>query len=145
MSTHLTPYLSFKAEAREALDFYASIFGGEPQFTLFKEFGMGSPADAEHVMHGQLTTPDGHAIMASDAPEGMPVDTGSTMSLTLSGDAADSPTLHGWFEALAEGGTVRQPLEMSPWGDEFGMLEDRFGVAWMVNVAVAAPSPAPTA
>jgi PhnB protein len=90
-------------------------------------------------MHGQLETPAGYTLITSDAPEGMPQSTGSSISISLSGD---DPELRGYFEALAAGGSVTMPLEKvamplekQVWGDEFGMCTDRFGVAWLVNVS----------
>ena len=71
--------------------------------------------------------------MASDAPPGMPLDEGSTVSISLSGDDADQ--LRGYWEKRSEGASVSMPLEKQMWGDEFGMLTDRFGMQWMVNIA----------
>ena len=55
--------------------------------------------------------------------------------MSLSGGPEDADELCGWFAALSEGGQVRQPLEPAPWGDEFGMFVDRFGISWLVNIA----------
>ena len=87
-------------------------------------------------MHGQLETPSGFTLMGADAPpEMVEVTFGDNVSVSISGEASDADDLRAWFAGLAEGGEVRQPLEAAPWGDEFGMLVDRFGINWMVNIA----------
>lgn len=133
MTTRLNPYLGFLDNAREAMEFYQSVFGGELDLTTFAEGGMPhDPADADHVMHSQLESPAGLVLMASDAPSGMPVAEGSSISISLSGE--DEGELRGYWDKLVDGGTVSMPLEQAPWGDLFGMCTDRFGTAWLVNV-----------
>lgn len=133
----LTPYLNFRTDARSALEFYASVFGGTPTFSTFAEFGMNSdPGHADLVMHGQLVAPNGFALMAADTPPSMPLTVGDSISVSLSGD--DHAELSGFWEGLVDGGTVTVPLEKAPWGDTFGMCVDRFGVNWLVNIAGAA-------
>jgi PhnB protein len=78
-----------------------------------------------------LETPAGFTLMASDAPSGMELSAGSSISISLSGDDAE---LRDWFQKLSTGGSVTMPLEKQMWGDEFGMCVDPFGVQWMVNV-----------
>jgi PhnB protein len=128
----LNPYLSFRVEAREALEFYQSVLGGELRIDTFEGFDdMGVPPEEVHlVMHGQLTTPQGLVLMASDTPSGMPFQPPAGISVSLSGDDADA--LQSAWDALSEGGTVNLPYETPPWGGKFGMLLDRFGIAWMV-------------
>jgi len=133
MSSLLNPYINLRGRAREALQFYSSVFGGEPVISTFGEFGMPG-ADADQVMHGQLKTPKGFTLMVSDTPEGMPGTEGSNITISLSGD--DVEDLTGYFHALAEGGEVTMPLEQQVWGDHYGTLTDRFGVDWMANIAV---------
>jgi PhnB protein len=87
---------------------------------------------ADKTMHAQLEATNGLTIMASDSPEGMGVSAGSNISLSLSGESDDE--LRGYWEKLADGGNVTMPLEKQVWGDEFGMLVDRFGIPWMVNI-----------
>ena len=141
MSVLLNPYLNFPdGRAREAMDFYASVLGGELNVMTFGDMGTEGPLAAQ-VMHGQLTTPSGITLMGADAPpEMVQVTFGDNVSVSLSGGPEDAEVLRGWFAALAEGGEVRQPLEAAPWGDEFGMLTDRFGIGWLVNIAGAAAS-----
>jgi len=133
MACLLNPYLGFGANARQALEFYRDVFGGTLNISTFGEFGDAPAEGADLVMHGQLETPDGFTLMASDTPPGMEYQPGSSISVSLSGDDADR--LRGWWNKLSEGGTVTVPLEKQMWGDEFGMCQDRFGVAWMVNIA----------
>ena len=134
MSSLLNPYINLRGRAREALEFYQSVFGGEVTVSTFGEFGMEGPA-AEHVMHGQLETPKGFTLMVSDAPEDMPGTEGSNITICLSGDDVDDLT--GYFHALADGGEVSTPLEKQMWGDHYGALTDRFGVDWMANISAA--------
>jgi PhnB protein len=133
MTVQLDPYLGFRDQARDALEFYRSVFGGVVTVSTFGEVGAArSPADTDKVMHGQLVG-DGIRLMASDSPSGMRVADASSISLALSGD--DAAVLTRWWEGLAVGATVIEPLTPAPWGDAFGMLTDRFGVTWMVNVS----------
>jgi PhnB protein len=134
MPSILNPYLNFRASAREAMDFYQSVFGGEVQRSTFAEFQMAQdPADNDLIMHSQLTTPGGFTLMAADVPAHMELNQGSAISISLSGD--DEAELTGYWEKLVEGGTVIEPLAKAPWGDSFGMAVDRFGVQWLVNIA----------
>jgi len=134
MSVQLTPYLAFRTQAREALDFYASVFGGVPTYSSYSEFGMGGDGEGDKVMHGQLETPHGLLLMAADRPDSFPLETENAISLSLFGGSEDEDRLTGWFAALADGGAVHEPLAKAPWGDSFGQLDDRFGIHWMVNI-----------
>lgn len=134
MATKLTPYLSFRGDAREAMTFYHSVLGGELHLSTFGEYGGAQdPADNDKIMHAQIDTPGGMTLMAADTPSGMKMDEGSRITVTLSGE--DDAELSGYYNKLAEGGTVLAPLAQAPWGDKFGMLVDRYGIQWMVNIA----------
>jgi len=136
MVTRLTPYLSFRDNAREAMDFYQSVFGGELTRSTFGEFQVSEdPAETDKIMHSQLESPSGLVLMASDTPNRIDLVAGSNFTVSLSGD--DEAELRGYWDKLAEGGTVSMPLEKAPWGDSFGQLIDRFGVGWLVNIAGA--------
>lgn len=135
MSTRLNPYLHFTGTAREAIAFYASVFGGEPTISTFGEYGLGDDTVADRVMHGQLETPSGLLLMVSDAMPDDVADHGEgTISLSLSGGPEDAAEIRGCWERLVEGGTVEEPLAQAPWGDTFGMCTDRFGTHWLVNI-----------
>jgi PhnB protein len=135
VTSALSPYVSFRSGAREALTFYQSVFGGQLDISTFGEFGGGDGVDADGVMHGQLRTAAGYTLMAADTPPGMDVQQGDNVTLALFGD--DAEQLRGYFTALAEGGTVSVPLEKQMWGDEYGSLTDKFGVNWMANISPA--------
>ena len=133
MTSRLNPYLSFPDTARQALEFYRGVFGGDLVLSTFGESGVADGPAADKIMHGQLETPAGYTLMASDTPPGMEYSEGSALSISLSGDDGDE--LRRYFAELSEGGTVTMPLEKQMWGDEFGMCLDRFGIVWMVNVS----------
>lgn len=129
--TTLNPYISFHNNARDALEFYQSVLGGELDISTFAAFDMGQDAAENYlVMHGQLETPDGLTLMASDTPSSMTFVTPAGISISISGD--DEATLEGYWNGLAEGGTVNQPFETPPWGGRFGMLTDKYGIDWML-------------
>jgi PhnB protein len=132
MASRLNPYISFGDNARQALEFYRDVFGGELTVSTFGEFGQTGGPQENLVMHGQLETPQGFTLMAADTPPGMDRREGSAITVSLSGDDED---LRGFWEKLSNGGQVQMPLEKQMWGDEFGMLVDQFGVPWMVNIA----------
>jgi PhnB protein len=132
MASRLNPYISFTDNARQALEFYRDVFGGELNLSTFGEFGDKDAPGADNIMHGQLETEKGFTLMGADTPPGMEHNPGNTMTVSLSGDDGDD--LRGYWEKLADGGTVTMPLEKQMWGDEFGMLVDRFGIPWMVNI-----------
>jgi PhnB protein len=132
MASRLNPYISFDNSARQAMEFYRGVFGGNLTMNTFGEFGQADSPDADEIMHSQLETDIGFTLMASDTPAGMQRNAGDTITISLSGDDADS--LRGYWEKLSDGGTVTMPLEKQMWGDEFGMCTDKFGIPWMVNV-----------
>ena len=133
MASRLNPYLSFQGNAREAIEFYQQVFGGELTLSTFGEYGMADENVANQVMHAQLETPSGYTLMVSDTPPGMDYTPGTNITVSLSGDDADD--LRGYFTKLSEGGTVTMPLEKQMWGDEFGSCTDRFGIPWMANIS----------
>ena len=137
MQSQLNPYLSFRDAARPAMEFYQGIFGGTLESSTFKEYpGVSEdPGEDEKIMHTVLKTEYGMTLMASDTPNRMAYTPGSDFSLSLSGD--NETELRGYFERLAADGTVTMPLEKAPWGDTFGMVKDRFGISWLVNISPA--------
>jgi PhnB protein len=133
MTSRLNPYLNFPGNARDAMEFYQTVFGGDLTVNTFGEFGNQDAAVADKVMHAMLESDRGYALMASDLGPGMEHVPGTNITLSLSGDDVDE--LRGYWEKLTDGGRVNMPLEKQVWGDEFGMCTDRFGIAWMVNIA----------
>jgi PhnB protein len=132
MSSQLNPYLNFNGNARQAMEFYAGVFGGELAITTFADLGNDGP-DSGRVMHSVLVTDAGYQIMGADIMSGMEFEPIAGMSVSLSGDDVDD--LHRYWAELSAGGTVRMPLEKQAWGDEFGMCVDRFGVPWLINIS----------
>jgi len=134
MQTKLNPYLSFKDNAREAMEFYQTVFGGKLTMSTFKEYHASQdPSEDNKVMHATLEADNGITFMASDTPNRMDYSVGTNYSMSLSGD--NEVELKGYFEKLLAGGNVTMPLEKAPWGDTFGMCTDKFGVPWLVNIA----------
>ena len=142
MPTTLNPYLGFRDNAREAMTFYQSVFGGDLALSTFGEFQASEdPAEADKIMHGMLTANNGLVLMGADTPNGMDLAQGSSISVSLSGD--DEGELRGYWDKLSgDGGSVTVPLEPAPWGDIFGMCTDKFGTAWLVNVNNPQAAPA---
>lgn len=134
MSTRLNPYLNFRDNALEAMQFYQSVFGGELTRMTFGEMNASDdPAEQDKIMHSMLVSPSGLTLMGSDIPNRMDLTPGSNFSVSLSGE--DEAELTGYWTALSEGGSVTAPLMKAPWGDSFGMCYDRFGVSWLVNIS----------
>jgi PhnB protein len=132
MASRLNPYISFDGNARDALAFYESVFGGSLATNTFGEYGQADAPHADKIMHGMLETPSGFTLMAADTPPGMPHNPGDNIAISLSGDDGDE--LRGYWQQLSDGGSVGVPLEKQMWGDEFGMCTDRFGITWLVNI-----------
>lgn len=136
MSVNLDPYIFFNGNANEALEFYKSIFGGKLDISTFASMKDKMPPeyqmDDDKIMHGLLS---GGAVrlMVSDSVSASPE--AKKIELSLNGE--DEAMLKGFFEKLSEGGKVTMPLEKAPWGDYFGMVTDKYNVAWMVNVTSA--------
>jgi len=134
MTTRLNPYISFRDNARDAMEFYRSVFGGELTLSTFAEMNASEdPAEADKVMHSQLEGENGLTLMAADTPSSMEYNPGNNISVSLSGD--DDGVLRGYWEKLSSSGSVTVPLEKAPWGDSFGMCTDGYGIAWLVNIA----------
>jgi len=129
----LNPYISFRDNARQAMEFYKDVFGGELTLSTFGQYGDPNAPGADNIMHGQLNTDQGFTLMAADTPPGMELASGANITVSLSGD--DESQLQGFWDKLSDGGEVTIPLEKQMWGDQFGMCTDRFGVPWMVNIA----------
>lgn len=132
----LQPYLFFNGRCEEAIEFYRKALNAELQILMrFKDSpdptppGMVPPGWENKVMHASLRIGDTR-LMVSDGCADSPGFQGFSLSLTVSNDAdADSA-----FNGLADGGQVRMPLSKTFWAPRFGMLEDRFGVGWMITV-----------
>ncbi len=134
MQSKLNPYLGFKDNAREVMEFYKTVFGGKLEIHTFKDYHASQdPSEDEKVMHSVLEADNGITFMAADTPDRMEYKPGMNISMSLSGD--NEAELKGYYEKLSDGGTITMPLEKAPWGDTFGMLIDKFGIQWMVNIS----------
>ena len=133
MASRLNPYLNFNGNARQALEFYKSVFGGDLTLSTFADLGRTDSPDADRIMHGQLETDAGYTIMAADVTSDMTYNPMSGFSVSLSGDDGDA--LRGYWENLSASGTATMPMQKQVWGDEFGMCVDGFGVSWLVNIS----------
>lgn len=133
MQTRLNPYLSFKDNTREAMEFYKTVFGGKLEFHTFKELHASQdPSEDDKIMHSMIEAENGITFMASDTPKSMQHVPGTNFSMSLSGD--NESELKTYFSKLAEGGAIIMPLEKAEWGDTFGMCKDKYGITWMVNI-----------
>ncbi len=132
MASRLNPYLNFNGTARQALEFYRSVFGGTLTLSTFAEFGNQNSPDADRIMHGQLETDAGYTIMAADVTGDMEYQPPAGLAVSLSGD---DDALHDYWAKLSAAGTTTMPLQKQVWGDEFGMCVDQFGVPWLVNIS----------
>jgi PhnB protein len=133
MTSQLNPYLNFNGNARQAMEFYKSVFGGDLTLNTFAQYGGAAGPDADRIMHSALETNAGYSIMAADVTSDMQYQPIGGFSVSLSGDDGDA--LRGYYEKLAASGSMTMPLQKQVWGDEFGMCVDGFGVSWLVNIS----------
>ncbi|MET7597751.1 VOC family protein [Streptomyces sp. NPDC004082] len=137
MSVDTVTHLNFRGDAREALTFYQSVFGGDLALVTYKDAGnVQEPTEADQVMWGQVAAESGFHVMAYDVPSRMPWNQGeNAFFVSLRSGTAEEAA--AYWEKLSEGGTVLLPLDRAQWAPLYGMLRDRFGVTWVVDVARA--------
>jgi PhnB protein len=148
MTIQTTTHLNFRGSARAALAHYQSVFGGHTAITTYADLGMPAEAPgADAVVFGVVTSDSGFRIMAYDIPG----ETGGTITggtstrrennttltdqavfVSLNADTLDEA--RGYWDKLADGATIVEPLAASAWSSGFGMLTDRFGVTWSISV-----------
>ena len=151
MTITTTTHLNFRGDARAALSFYASVFGGEATIATYGDFGM--PKDvpgADSVVFGQVETGEGFRVMAYDIPgqsAGSAGGAGSTRRengttitdqpffVSVRGETLEE--IQSYWQKLSVGASIVEPLAASAWSPGFGMLTDGFGVTWILDVAVA--------
>ena len=133
MTVRLNPYLSFRDDAREAMDLLPIGVRRRAHRLDVRRVPRqrGSRPSRTRSCTPTLETPDGLVLMGADTPNSMEYRPQAGVSVSLSGD--DEGRLRGCWERLSEGGTVVMPFEKAPWGDTFGMCVDRFGTSWMIN------------
>ncbi|ALP51195.1 VOC family protein [Corynebacterium glutamicum] len=136
MKADLTPYRQFNGNAKEAMEFYQTVFGGELQMMPFSAMHSEEEVggDGEKIMHAELVVDGQKLLFASDIPRVMQRMKGEDTPLSLTGGAELEEEIRGYWEKLSEGGTVTMPLEAVPWSAVYGALEDRFGTHWMFNI-----------
>lgn len=151
MTIQTTTHLNFRGTARQALEFYRTVFGGQLVAATYADFGMPPEAPgADRIVFSQLENEDGFRIMAYDIP-GADADaadaagtttreygltiTDRTFFQSVRGETLDEVTRY--WNALAEGAEIIEPLAASAWSPGFGMLTDRFGITWVLDVQAA--------
>jgi len=134
MSVNVVTHLNFRGDARAALEFYRSVFGGDLTIVSYQDLGnVQEPSEANQVMWGQVAAANGFRVMAYDVPSRLPWSRGEDpFFVSLRGETTDEVT--AFWAKLAEGATVVQPLAPAPWAPVYGMLKDRFGITWVVDV-----------
>jgi PhnB protein len=132
MSTKFNPYINFRDNTRQAMEFYKTVFGGKLTMSTFKDYHASEdPSEDNLIMHAVLES-DGITFMAADTPKRMEYHPGTNVGMSLSG--TNEAELKNYFQKLATGGQVSMPLEKAMWGDTFGMVTDKFGINWMVDI-----------
>lgn len=138
MSVTTTTHLNFRGDARAALEFYRSVFGGEVALITYGDAGAAQdPAAANEIMWGQVQGGQGIHVMAYDVPAWMPYEPGVN-AVFVSVRGTDADELTAYWKGLADGAEVVQELGAAAWSPLYGMLKDRFGVVWVLDLAVAA-------
>lgn len=131
----LHPYLNFMGQAKEAMEFYHSVLGGDLNTQSYGESNPGSrPEEKDLTMHAELKT-GSFTFFAADGNSEHQVTAGDNVQMSLVGGPEDEAKLTEWFNGLSTGGQVTMPLAKAPWGDTFGMFTDKFGIHWMVNIS----------
>jgi len=132
-----TTHLNFRGTARQALEFYHQVFGGQIMLvTHAQTYPDFAPAEAEHVAYGQVQSPEGFSVMAFDVPASRPYSPGES-AVFVSVRGTDADELNRYWNGLAEGATIIQPIAPSAWTPLYGMLKDKFGITWVLDIAVA--------
>lgn len=136
MTVQTVVHLNFRGDAREALEFYAGVAGREPTIVTYEDLGaVGDPAEAKQVMWGEVAAPGGFHVMAFDVTSDRPYDQGvDAFFVSIRGTTAEE--VERLWTGLSDGATVRTPFGPAPWSPAYGMLTDRFGVTWVLDVAV---------
>jgi PhnB protein len=135
MSITTVAHVNLRGDARAALEFYQSVFGGHLTLVTYADAGnVQNPDEADQVMWGQVTSPEGFQLMAYDVPSVQPWSQGdSPFFVSVRGKDADE--IAGYWKKLADGSTVVVDLAPAAWAPLYGMLTDSFGVTWVLDVA----------
>ncbi len=140
MAVHAVTHLNFQGDARAALGFYHSVFGGDLMIISNQDMGIvENPAELDQVKWGQVAAENGFKVMAYDIPSAQSFSRGQdSFFLSLRGDSANE--IAALWEKLAAGSTIAAPLAPAQWAPLYGMLTDPFGITWVVDVAVQYPA-----
>ncbi len=137
MTVSVVPHINLRGQAREALQFYQHAFGGEvTAITYGDAHAVRDPQDTDRIMWGQVRATDGFQVMAYDVPTDTTWQPGENAYFICAGCGTAQDAMARW-ERLADGATVVQPLAPAPWAPLYGMLKDKFGVTWVINVSAA--------
>jgi PhnB protein len=135
MTVSAVPHINLRGQAREALAFWQAAFGGRQTLVTYRDAGnLQHPADADLVMWGEVASDDGFRVMAYDVPSGLSWQPGENAFFVAVGAPTAAEVAARW-DRLADGAAVIQPLAPAPWSPLYGMLKDRFGIVWVLNVA----------
>jgi PhnB protein len=137
MAIETTTHLNFRGTARDALAFYQSVFGGHLVAVTYADaHAVQNPTEADQIMWGQVSSPDGFRVMAYDVPSSQPYHQGeNAVFVSVRGKSPDE--ISAYWAKLTEGSTIIVPLAAAAWSPLYGMLRDRFGITWVLDIAVA--------
>ncbi|HCC05424.1 TPA: hypothetical protein DEP58_03935 [Patescibacteria group bacterium] len=134
MSTIQTTYLCFNGNAKEAMEFYQSILGGTLRLQTYGEvMGEKNPLLKDRIIHAYLE----HStvlIIARDTHPKYNILAEATETTRVRIASPDETMLSYYFTKLSKGGRVDMPLTRQVWGDAYGMLTDKFGIPWIINI-----------
>jgi PhnB protein len=141
MTINVSNHLNFRGDARAALTFYQTVFGGQLVVVTYEDaHNIQNPAEANQVMWGQVLADNGFRVMAYDVPSNTAWDPGKN-AFFVSVRGNSEPEIAALWEKLSAGATIAQPLAPSGWTPLYGMLTDRFGITWVLDVAVEYNAP----
>ncbi|WMO16118.1 VOC family protein [Pseudoalteromonas piscicida] len=135
MSITSVTHLNFRGQAREALTFYKLVFGGELITISYRQGNVvQSELEADQILWGQVTSENGFQIMAYDVPSSIALDRGvRPFYVSIRGN--DESEIKGYWEKLSEGADIIQELASAGWSPLYGMVKDKFGVIWVLDIA----------
>lgn len=133
---NVTPHLNFRGNARSALEFYQSATGGQLVLVTYQDaHNVQHPGEADQIMFGQVIASSGFRVMAYDVPSHLPWNQGEA-AFFVSARSQDTDEIQALWNKLSEDAIIVQPLAPSGWTPLYGMLKDRFGVTWVLDVEV---------
>jgi PhnB protein len=134
MTITTVTHLNFRGDARAALAFYQSVFGGNQLLISYADANnVQDPTEADQIMWGQVAADNGFHIMAYDVPSAKAWNPGE-IPYFVSVRGCDANEISGLWERLGDGSTIIQPLAPAAWATLYGMMKDRFGVTWVLDV-----------